>query len=286
MMKCPACGFSNNDENLILLDSSRGKNNWKVCEACSSFFMKEEYDPLKEAEHSKVTSHGNRERGEFMNNFKAKLFQNVVDIIKDEKPFPGKLLDIGCSYGGFIFMAKENGFNPSGTDILNDAVEYVKSKNFNAYECYSLKDVNFSENFDVVTAIDCNYYWSDQAVEVKEINKILYPNGIFLVRTSDKTNYLKVGIFLRRFFKSFGNKLIRRSLNDHRFSMPISSLKNLMWSKGFELINISIIRAIHSNKTRLSVKLSFILGALIYRTTGIFLAPGAILVFKKVRESI
>lgn len=38
-----------------------------------------------------------------------------------------RLLDIGCAYGPFLAAAKESGWNPVGTDISVDAVQYVCS---------------------------------------------------------------------------------------------------------------------------------------------------------------
>ena len=78
-----------------------------------------------------------------------------------------------------------------------------------------------------------------------------------------------------------GQKLLRRAVNDHRFSMPAGSFLQLLEQTGFRVISATPRGAIHSDDTSLGVKLSFGLGIALWKTLGVFLAPGAVVIAEK-----
>ena len=75
--------------------------------------------------------------------------------------------------------------------------------------------------------------------------------------------------------------MLLRALNDHRFSMPIGSLLGLLKKTGFNVVSASPKGAVHSDDTSLMVKLSFGIGIALWQTTGVFLAPGAVVIAEK-----
>jgi SAM-dependent methyltransferase len=282
LSKCPACGFENKAADFLAFYTSRGYDkSWLRCGECRAYFMGSGFDERTEEENTLTNSSRNEQLGTYINKYKQKMFNFILGEVKKEAPQAKTILDIGSSYGGFLFNAREQGYSVTGTEIAPPAVEYMKSNGIEAYLLFSVKEMPEAKRFDVITALDCNMYWPDQRSELLEIKKRLSPGGIFIMRVVDKSWAVTIGRALRKVVPSAGNKLIRRSLNDHRFSMPVSSLKNLLKETGYKIICTSVSGAIHSSESGADVKFSFFVGNLIYKLTRIFLAPGMVLVMKK-----
>lgn len=240
------------------------------------------FDAKTEEENTLTNSSRNEKQGVYMNSYKQKMFNFILNKIKQTAPDAKTILDIGSSYGGFPFKAKEQGYKAEGTEIAMPPIEYMKKNGIEAYYMFTVAELSEDKRYDAITALDCNMYWPDQEKELIEIKKRISPGGIFIMRVVDKSWAVTTGRVLRKVIPSIGNKLIRRSLNDHRFSMPVASLKKLLKRSGFAIVTTSVKGAIHSSQSGADVKLSFFIGNIIYRLTGLFLAPGMVLVMKKI----
>lgn len=283
--KCNACGsISYKDISLIITQGDRGDIKWLICNDCNSFFSTQIYDKQEEIDHtSNYTSWGDEVKGKLLNNYKLRMFESIARIVYSFKSPPAYLLDIGCSYGGFLSQMKKIGYNVEGFDIVAKAIDFVKQNNFNAQVCFSIIDTNYEErSFDIISVLDSNCYWNDQQKELNAIYQKLKSDGILVMRVVDKSLYLKVGLILRLFNKKIGNRLLRYSVNDHYFSMPVVSLLAELKKIGFKILYSSPKGAIHSYKTNFFVKVVFKLGELVYNISGIFIAPGAVIVAKKI----
>jgi hypothetical protein len=63
--------------------------------------------------------------------------------------------------------------------------------------------------------------------------------------------------------------------------MPLGSFLRVVKQSGFDVISATPRGAIHSDQTSLAVKLSFGLGAALWHSLGIFMAPGAVVVARR-----
>jgi 2-polyprenyl-3-methyl-5-hydroxy-6-metoxy-1,4-benzoquinol methylase len=80
------------------------------------------------------------------------------------------LLDVGCSYGGFLLRAQREGYRVRGMDIVPEAVEYVRRLGIPCDRAASVDDLDIPANsLGIVTALDCNYYWQSQTKELRAI---------------------------------------------------------------------------------------------------------------------
>jgi len=138
-------------------------------------------------------------------------------------------MDVGCSYAGFITQADKRGYKVYGTDILPTAVDFSKSLGFDVIQASTVVDANFnSPVFDVITVLDANYYFNNQPLELKIILNKLAHNGILAMRVVDKSWFYSMGIFISKFLPRIGRRIAEKSVNDHLFSMPVSSLLKLL----------------------------------------------------------
>ena len=281
---CPACGASSFKAGRAWkFVNARGETEWLRCPCCRSYYMDGSYNLESEVSHTQQMTWGDTEHGAQLNTFKQRMYNAILaQILKFTDPHGKSLLDVGCAYGGFMEAATNAGFKVSGFDIVPQAVDFVNSKGMSAECCGQIRDFQGSEkSFDIITVLDANIYWPDQAKELSAIYNRLTDGGLLVMRVVDKSWLATVGAGLRKLSPERGQKVLQRAVNDHRFSMPIGSLLELLKKTGFNVVSASPKGAVHSDDTSLLVKLSFGLGIALWQTIGVFLAPGAVVIAEK-----
>jgi 2-polyprenyl-3-methyl-5-hydroxy-6-metoxy-1,4-benzoquinol methylase len=281
---CPACGqITPLASKAWKFVNARGETEWLKCGHCHSYFMDREYNLESEIEHTQKMTWGDAEQGAALNSFKQRMYQSILrQLMKHVQPAGHRLLDVGCSYGGFLEAASAAGFEVCGFDIVPEAVAYVQQNGLRAQCCGTVSEfVLESEPFDVISVLDANIYWPDQPGELREIYQRLKPGGILVMRNVDKSWMARIGALLQHVSPVRGERILRRAVNDHRFSMPTRSFLGLLQQTGFRVISASPRGAVHSDETSSAVKLSFALGTALWHSLGIFLAPGAVIIAEK-----
>ena len=281
---CPACGASSTQAgHAWKFINARGETEWLRCRCCQSYFMDRGYSLESEVSHTQTMTWGDTEHGAQLNTFKQRMYKSILgQLQKYVQPEGRSLLDVGCSYGGFMEAATKAGFHVCGFDIVPQAVDFVKTHGMSAECCGQIRDFQGSHSkFDVITVLDANIYWPDQATELSDIYNRLSDGGLLVMRVVDKSWLATVGAGLQKFSPDRGRKVLQRAVNDHRFSMPIGSLLNLLEKTGFNVVSASPKGAVHSDETSLLVKLAFGIGIALWQTMGVFLAPGAVVIAEK-----
>ena len=281
---CPACGATAESASYAWqFRNARGETNWLRCSDCHSYFMDREYALESEVQHTEQMTWGDAEQGAQLNEFKERMYQSILgSICRLVRPTGRRLLDVGCAYGGFLKAAAAAGFDVVGYDIVPSAVKHVQKLGFQAQVCSRAAEFTLlSEPLDVVTVLDANIYWPDQPAELRQIFDRLKPGGLLVMRVVDKSWLATIGARLQQVTAVAGQKLLRRAVNDHRFSMPLGSMLGLLEQTGFRVISATPRGAIHSDHTSLPVKLSFGFGTALWHTLGVFLAPGAVVIAEK-----
>ncbi|MBL8815667.1 MAG: class I SAM-dependent methyltransferase [Planctomyces sp.] len=281
---CPACGTSSAlASRAWRFVNARGETEWLRCPACDSYFMDGEYSLESEISHTQQMTWGDTEHGEQLNNFKQRMYNSILKTITQHvQPVGKSLLDVGCSYGGFMEAARAEGFDVYGFDIVPQAVQRVTKSGMRAQCCGQVCDFTLrTEPFDVISVLDANIYWPNQPEELAEIYRRLKPGGLLVMRIVDKSWMARIGAALQRVSAERGQKLLRRAVNDHRFSMPVGSFLSVLRKTGFNVVSASPRGAVHSDQTSLPVKLSFAVGIALWQTLGVFMAPGAVVVAER-----
>ncbi len=147
-----------------------------------------------------------------------------------------KLLDIGCGYGPFLSAALNEGFQPFGIDISDEAVEYINSElGFRAAAAeagkFSPGELFGIDEFDAVTM----WYVIEHIEQIPELLKHLYrivkPGGVFAFSTPSYK-----GISARRSLGGFLNA----SPSDHLTVWSPQSSVRLLRKYGFRVRKIKI----------------------------------------------
>lgn len=91
-----------------------------------------------------------KEKKIFYNNH-TKRYEEILNIIKKYKLPPAKVLDCGCHIGRWIEVFKEAGYNYTGIDQSQYAINIAKQFHPNdKFICNFLWDMNFNEEFEIV----------------------------------------------------------------------------------------------------------------------------------------
>lgn len=279
--RCPACGASAlSARRAWKFVNARGETEWLRCPTCRSYFMDGEYDLDAEVTHTQQMTWGDSEAGAHLNSFKQRMYTSILDQMERHvTPQGTSLLDVGCSYGGFLEAAADRGYEVCGFDIVPEAVDRVTAAGLPAQCCAHVRDFTLrSDPFDVVSVLDANIYWPDQPQELADIRARLRTGGLLVMRIVDKSWLARIGAAIQSVSPSRAQAILRRSVNDHRFSMPVTSFLKVLGRSGFRVISATPKGAVHSDQTSLPVKLTFAMGVALWQTLGVFLAPGAVII--------
>lgn len=154
----------------------------------------------------------------------------------------GKLLDVGCGLGTFVKIAKDNGFDATGTEVSDFAVKY-------AYEEYgisiipgALEAARFPDDcFDVVTMWHVLEHLPSPRATLTEVHRILKKGGMLAVAVPNVNDH----IFRLAYRLARRRKLKLFSINDkelHLYHFSDRTLKSLFEKTGFEAVGLGIDR--------------------------------------------
>ena len=116
--------------------------------------------------------------------------KRLKKILKNLKHKDGKnlkILDIGCSFGGFINEAKKMDFDVYGLDVSEYSVNYARNElGLNNVKAGELSKGMYDENFfDVITMVEVIEHVKNPREILTEIYRILKPGGIVLLQTAN-----------------------------------------------------------------------------------------------------
>ncbi len=99
-----------------------------------------------------------------------------------------KILEIGCGIGTVVFELGKQGYDVTGTDISQVAVEYGRAKYGDIHlEVQPAEELSFEdETFDVVLSFDLFEHIAAIDAHVAEVGRLLKPQGYYLFQTPNK----------------------------------------------------------------------------------------------------
>ena len=144
-------------------------------------------------------------------------YRSVLEVVKDKI-----VVDIasGAGYGTNLIASKAK--HVTGVDYSEDAIEYAK-KLYSATNLKFIKgdalDLPFEDNsVDVVVSLETIEHLTDPEKFVKEVKRVLRPNGVFIVSTPNDDEYIEGNEFhLHEFRLKDLKKLINKYFNNSKF---------------------------------------------------------------------
>lgn len=139
----------------------------------------------------------------------------------------GRILDIGCATGRFLYEFKQRGWETAGVEICSNAAKYGnKQRNVNIKNC-TLEEAAFPDKyFSVVHASHLIEHLNDPLSFLNEVYRILSDKGYFIVVTPNIKSFQGI-------LKDSG---WRSAIADHLFLYSFDTLKKICKKTGFTMI--------------------------------------------------
>lgn len=112
--------------------------------------------------------------------------KNKLKLINNLNPKKGKLLDIGAGTGDFLSVSKQNDWQITGIEPNEKARNIAISKGILFIEKSELLEKN---SFDVITMWHVLEHVSDLELQIKELKRLLKPNGTILIAVPNFNSY-------------------------------------------------------------------------------------------------
>lgn len=102
-----------------------------------------------------------------------------------------RILDLDCSHGEFLEMAKKRGWEVYGTADTQEALELCKEKGLEMYEGALKTEIFAEESFDIVCMRNVLEHVSSPNEEIQKIHRILRTGGLLYATTPNFNSFLR-----------------------------------------------------------------------------------------------
>jgi SAM-dependent methyltransferase len=162
------------------------------------------------------------------------MYQRMLQKL-EAKVAERRLLDIGCSFGAFLEMARQRGWEVAGVELSKKASSYARQERqldvFNG----TLDQANYADNrFTVVTLWDVIEHLDRPLDILQEVYRVLAPNGvvvIFTINQKSLMNRIGHGIYKLSYGKIISPLALLYDIH-HNFFFDHSTLVNLLRKVG------------------------------------------------------
>lgn len=203
-----------------------------ICPACSLSFVypQPEAEWLKDKIYSTESGYQGNKKSDLSLASISKRYEKTLDFLASKKP-GGKLLDVGCSSGQFMYWAKERGFMCSGVEINHRTADIAIQNGFNVFKGF-LENASFDKkSFDVVYLGDVIEHVTDPRFLVEIASSFLKEDGILVFSTPNiDCFWSKTTFFLYKIFRVPWSSL---TPPHHLFQFNRSNLRRLVEEKNF-----------------------------------------------------
>jgi len=99
-------------------------------------------------------------------------------------PEGSKILDLGCGPGLYTMRLSDAGYDVTGIDYSRRSIAYAKEHDTKTkYICQNYLEMDYTEEFDAITLIYCDYAAlipDERKTLLSKIHRALKPNGLFI----------------------------------------------------------------------------------------------------------
>lgn len=151
---------------------------------------------------------------------RRKIIGSLVERIRTmlRNPAP-RILDVGCGTGANLKMLATYG-SAEGVDISDQAVEFCRERGLASVKLGAIEELPYtSGSFDLVTALDVVEHLDDDVAGLREIRRVLAPDGCLL-------------LFVPAFMFLWG---VQDDVSNHRRRYTLPGLLSVVKKAGFSI---------------------------------------------------
>lgn len=190
---CNLCGAADATEFAVvpdlLLDRPDVHARLVRCNACGLVYQNPRPTPDEIGVHYPSTyesyaNHRVRAKGQLLRRAYDYGMQKRCRFVTRALPQGGRLLDLGCAAGAFLVAMREQAnWEVEGVEVSKETAQSAREHNGLKVFAGTLEQANFPDNhFDAVTLWDVLEHLHDPVGTLAEINRILRPGGVAVIR--------------------------------------------------------------------------------------------------------
>ena len=146
----------------------------------------------------------------------ACLVERICTTLDNSSP---NILDVGCGTGANLKMLAAHG-QAEGVDISPQAVEFCRERGLDSVKLGAIEHLPYESNsFDLVTALDVVEHLDDDVAGLREMRRVLRPNGRLL-------------LFVPAFMFLWG---VQDDVSNHRRRYTLPQLLKAVEAAGFSI---------------------------------------------------
>lgn len=168
--------------------------------------------------------------GRRLNLTRLKILSKIKRLGADDH-----LLDVGCSYGGFLREARRSGCRTSGLDLDAGSIEQAVDRDQTDYRIGTLATAGYAPgSFTVITFLESLEHHTDPIAALRAAHAALTPGGVCVVEVPNFAG------FWRKVFRTAWLPLL---IPQHLFHFTPATLKNALKAAGLEPVHHQTIFA-------------------------------------------
>jgi SAM-dependent methyltransferase len=177
---CPACNANNHR---FLFHKSGGS--YVACQGCKMVYL----NPVFKDDALENYYRGNHQlQGATVASdleFYTRLYKKGLSSIEKQLGTTGRILDVGCSTGSFLDIAKAAGWECAGLELNHAEAKISRSKG-HAIQENMLSKAEFAEKLDAISLWDVFEHIKDGFAFLQEAKKFLKPSGLVFVQSPSR----------------------------------------------------------------------------------------------------
>lgn len=177
---CPVCHKSNYYK---IFDKSGGT--YVKCNNCSMIFINPVFKESALKIYYKNLNTGQAIIAEREKDFYREIYTTGLQAIKNVKKIPGKILDIGCSSGFFLDIAKENNWQTYGIEPCGEEAKMCKG---HVLFTDNLENLHLKTKFDAITMWDVFEHIPNGGEQLKLLKTVLAKDGVIFMQTPNSNS--------------------------------------------------------------------------------------------------
>ncbi len=224
---CPVCG-SHNELEMFYKEGGR----YVKCQDCDMVYINPVFKDFAlkdyyEQNHSVQSEIVETDIDEFYVN----IYTQGITAIKAVNKNASKILDVGCSSGVFLDVAKSNNLDTYGVELNKTEYLYAQKKGHTVYNDL-LQNVSFNEKFDAITMWDVFEHLKDGEFYLNIMKNLISENGVIFLQVPSSD--------------SLAAKILQEKCNmfdglEHVNLYGVETIKQLADKCGLKVLNIGTV---------------------------------------------